>query len=221
MPVLIGGRKNVRVTRISRGKILGGASEGLVRKVRVTLKRGKIKKKLRLAEKAFYPLGTSPAHYSQPNLRNPEGQYNTMRKIQELNRKLKLKLPILPTIRLLTLRNGEKRLVVTLLKNVLETRDWFGKTQLFTTKKSVQKIPLSDGKTQVMKGTHYKLVQLTIEQKDAIQKEKRRTLQALQKLGFNIENEDAWMYTQDPKTKEIKVWLGDFGNVVDTTLVED
>ncbi len=94
-PVLKGGRKPVKA-KIRRGRKLGGDYEGNVFEAKVTVKRGKEKRSIVLAEKVFKRRGRN----SWPNLRRPTAQFKIMSEFRELNKKEKLGLHILPTIRL-------------------------------------------------------------------------------------------------------------------------
>jgi len=217
MPVLVGRKNSIHANRIKQKALLGGVTEGKIRRITVTMKRGKRIRRVTLAEKSFYPRETLPAYAlkTQPNLRNPQRQYDTMRKIQELNHKLHLGLPILPTIRLRTLASGEKRLVLTQLKNVLGSEHHFDGLKLYVVNKIRQKQTLPDGKIWIQRGTSQRRLQVSDKEMDDIYREKERVRLLLESNGFKIDDNDAWMFTRDLKTKKIKVWVGDFGNILE------
>ncbi|MFA6269574.1 MAG: hypothetical protein WCW13_01755 [archaeon] len=215
MPMLVGGRKNVRVSRISKGSHIGGRSEGAVRKVLVTLQKGTKKRRLILAEKTFNPrdMLSAYAQSTQPNLRNPQGQYNTIRKIRQINQRFHLNLPLPTTVRLRRLKDGTKKLYVTFLKNWLDASITASEHHDLSEVKKFRTNPksISGGRY----GTLYSTLRLTNEEINTLYREERRISLVLEAFGFRITNNDAWIYTRDPKTKKIKVWLGDFGNVIE------
>jgi len=113
MPVLHGGRKPIRVKTIKKTnrEPLGGQFEGQIFEVEVTIKKGKKTKKIKLAEKRFYP-GKVPL---APQFLNPKNQFKIMQELSELNRRKKLGLRINPTIRLREKNSKKPSLVLSKL----------------------------------------------------------------------------------------------------------
>lgn len=126
--VLHGGRKPRRVASITPKKLLHPGryeSSGVYEvEVVVTNKKTGRTKKLTLVEKKFFPLLEKEV---SPNVRNPVGQLNTVRGLAELNRKEKLGLNILPTVRLRKNKNAPPSLIVTKLNNLIEYKTLKGK----------------------------------------------------------------------------------------------
>jgi hypothetical protein len=219
-PVLEGGARNRQVKRISKGRRIDKSrtgQEGIVRRVIATVKRGVKTKKVELAEKAFYPRAKLPPYSraTQPNLRNPEAQYQIMKRVQALNRKFNLRLPILPTMRMRTLKTGEKRVYSTVLKNVLYYTKYWDGIQFYEWKRQRFKSIYPGEKDK----SEMSWVKLKVSRSDklAIIEEKARIRLLLRAFDIEVtlQEDDAWMYTYDKKTKKVKVWLADFGNVVD------
>ncbi len=221
-PVLKGGARDRRVRSISKGKRIDRVSlgsEASVRRVVVTLGKGESQRKVKLAEKKFYPREKLPAYSKlhQPNLRNPEAQYKMMKRLQNLNRRYKLKLPILTTMRLRALKTGEKRIYSTVLKNVLSADEMLfggGGLRLATYKR--RKCGKDKNGKQLW-GSETRYLKITSKQRRELAEERQRVILLLEAFGFRIEEKDAWVYTMDPKTREIKVWLGDYGNIVEVS----
>lgn len=129
MPVLrrkgSGTGSKTDVKSIRRKGYLGGNVEGKVHKVRVTVKRKGKKREITLAEKRFYEK-RDPA--DSINLKNPVRQFETMQELQRLNRRKKLGLRIVPTIRLREETGKKPTLVLTKLtllkkENLPETQE--------------------------------------------------------------------------------------------------
>ncbi len=210
MPVLEGGRRNNVVSKVKQGEVLGGNSEGTVRKVVLSVRR----KKLALAEKHFYQRRTLPPYSraNQPSFRNPQAQYEIVRELSELNRRHKLGLPLLPTFRLRKLKTGEKKLYLTLLENVITAELRPSGRLVFYKETKKETGILVKGKPQYALEKNMIPDSVIGKQAQEISSEKLKIARILDLYGYEIER-DAWMYTMDPKTNQIKVWLGDFGNV--------
>ncbi len=115
-PVLLGGRKPVNVKKIVRLKRLDKgrdkpgalALEGQTFEVVLTVERKGKQRKIRLAEKKFYP------GFESLVFKNPLKQFEIMSELKALNAREKLGLHIRPTIRLRKINRGKPRLILTL-----------------------------------------------------------------------------------------------------------
>jgi hypothetical protein len=116
---LSGGLKK-RNAKTIRGKVIDAGDEGRVHNSKVVLQKGFRKQVVRLVEKIFH----SEYYTTHPpkTFRNPINQINNIRQLQRLNRKKKLGLNIVPTVRMRRLENGEYSLLTTKL-NVLKRYD--------------------------------------------------------------------------------------------------
>ncbi len=122
MPKLYGGRKTREVKRIKRGRKLEAGYEGKVYEVEVVVKRGKKERKLKMAEKKFH-LRRKYTYFTP--FCDPLRQFEMMHELQELNRREKLGLHILPTIRLRKRIGRKPTLIITKLREskVLSTAE--------------------------------------------------------------------------------------------------
>ncbi|MDD2531658.1 MAG: hypothetical protein PHY04_00655 [Candidatus ainarchaeum sp.] len=140
--VLHGGRKPRRVLSINPKKLLHKGyyeSSGLFDvEVTVANKKGRTKK-LNLVEKKFFPCTEKEV---SPNIRNPIGHLRTVQSLSELNRREKLGLNILPTVRLKKNKNAPPSLIVTKLKNLVEYKNLKGtdKTEVDLKLKHIKKV---------------------------------------------------------------------------------
>lgn len=115
MPIktFLGGRKPIRA-KLEIGRKLGEGQEGIVREANLTLtKNGRTRTK-QFVIKTFQSI--LPRKYS---FRNPRKQFEVMQGLVELNKKKKLGIRIVPTIRLIKRRIVKDQLLVTRL-NILE-----------------------------------------------------------------------------------------------------
>jgi len=108
--ILKGSRRDLVVEGIRQGRLLGGNTEGSISTVHVTLRAGNTRKTIELAEKTFKPKKNWPGLH---HLRDPVAQFKTMSGLLELNRKKRLGLHILPTIRLREMGDGSHRIILT------------------------------------------------------------------------------------------------------------
>jgi hypothetical protein len=210
MPILTGGRKRVQVSQISKGRIIGIGSEAVIRKVIVNIKG----KKVALAEKTFNPRKNLSefSKATQPNLRNPQRQFKIIQAIRKLNNKHHLRLPLLPTMRKRIIKNEQPRIISTWLKHPLHAVDFTGRISLYkVTRGWVKEDPKS---TKRRLRTSHVLVPTTRAEEKEFELIKRRTSVLLEHFGYKLDGPDAWVYSQDPKTKKITMWLADFGNII-------
>ena len=148
-PILKGGARDRRVKSISKGRRIDHSKkgfEGAVREVIVTLAKGVRERKVKLAEKEFYSYEDLIDYIkvTQPNLRNPSAQFQVFEKLKKLNKTLGLRLPLLTTLRIREMRNGDKRFYLTLLKNVLRAEPRTdGTVELYSVKKKKLGVPSS------------------------------------------------------------------------------
>ena len=140
----------------------------------------------------------------QPSFRQGGRQFRIMNEIMELNRKHRLGLPLIPTVRLRVMENGEKRLILTKLKNVVYLKGYAGDWEFYEDKilqdGSIHSIPVIELKNDS-------------EQISQILETKNRVKRTLKKYGYRLDNIDSWVYTFDSRTGKIKCWIGDFGNI--------
>jgi hypothetical protein len=108
-----GNGKSVTVESVTRGKIIGGHGEGIVRDVDVTIGT----RTRRMVQKEFHE-----PYAGDVNYRAPRNQFEIMHELIALNRKKKLGLNINPTIRLM--ENPEKGKKPFLVMTKLNIRKW-------------------------------------------------------------------------------------------------
>jgi hypothetical protein len=204
--LLVGGRKRREVTSVTPKGVLGGRYEGRVDRVMVTVRKNGRERKVLMAEKMFDPRTAEfeKEVIGQPNIRDPQKQFETIQEIKALNAKHKLNLPILPTVRLRIMHNGEKRLLLTHLKNVVDPFIGSGLWKTVRTKNGSSSRRVFDPNASEKEFLEWQRINL----------EKARIRKVLKQHGFYMTaHDDVWLYTMNPRTKKLKVWIGDFGNL--------
>lgn len=109
-----GGRKT-RAVKISRIKKLYSGREGTTYEAKIELQKNTKKRKIELVEKEFHIRSRfyEERKNNQPHLQRPFRQYKLYNELKELNRKEKLGLPLIPTMRIVRSQNGMHKLLVT------------------------------------------------------------------------------------------------------------